>query len=66
VYGDALCSFNPVYGQGTTVAIMESFALRQCLAVGTDDIVRRFFRGADRLIDTLGKSRSAAICGTQA
>jgi 2-polyprenyl-6-methoxyphenol hydroxylase-like FAD-dependent oxidoreductase len=42
VYGDALCSFNPVYGQGMTVAIMESFALRQCLAAGTDDIARRF------------------------
>jgi 2-polyprenyl-6-methoxyphenol hydroxylase-like FAD-dependent oxidoreductase len=52
VYGDALCSFNPVYGQGMTVAIMESLALRQCLAAGTDDIARRFFRAADPLIDT--------------
>ncbi|MDQ6703702.1 MAG: monooxygenase [Pseudomonadota bacterium] len=51
VYGDALCSFNPVYGQGMTVAIMESLALCQCLAAGTDDIARRFFRAADRLID---------------
>jgi 2-polyprenyl-6-methoxyphenol hydroxylase-like FAD-dependent oxidoreductase len=51
VYGDALCSFNPVYGQGMTVAIMESLALRQCLAAGIDDIARRFFRAADRLID---------------
>jgi 2-polyprenyl-6-methoxyphenol hydroxylase-like FAD-dependent oxidoreductase len=52
VYGDALCSFNPIYGQGMTVAVMESFALRQCLAAGTDNIARRFFRAADRLIDT--------------
>jgi 2-polyprenyl-6-methoxyphenol hydroxylase-like FAD-dependent oxidoreductase len=51
VYGDALCSFNPIYGQGMTVAVMESFALRQCLAAGTSDIARRFFRAADRLID---------------
>jgi 2-polyprenyl-6-methoxyphenol hydroxylase-like FAD-dependent oxidoreductase len=51
VYGDALCSFNPVYGQGMTVAIMESLALRQCLAAGTDGIARRFFGAADRLID---------------
>jgi 2-polyprenyl-6-methoxyphenol hydroxylase-like FAD-dependent oxidoreductase len=51
VYGDALCSFNPIYGQGMTVAIMESLALRQCLAGGTGDIAHRFFRAADRLID---------------
>ena len=52
VYGDALCSFNPIYGQGMTIAVMESFALRQCLAAGTDDIARRFFRAAAALIDT--------------
>jgi 2-polyprenyl-6-methoxyphenol hydroxylase-like FAD-dependent oxidoreductase len=52
VYGDALCSFNPTYGQGMTVAVMESFALRQCLEAATNDIARRFFRAADRLIDT--------------
>jgi 2-polyprenyl-6-methoxyphenol hydroxylase-like FAD-dependent oxidoreductase len=51
VYGDALCSFNPIYGQGMTVAVMESFALRQCLEAGTNHIAHRFFRAADRLID---------------
>jgi hypothetical protein len=51
VYGDALCSSNPIYGQGMMVAIMESLALRQCLAAGTDDIARRFFRAVDCLID---------------
>ena len=52
MYGDALCSFNPIYGQGMPIAVMESFALRQCLAAGTDDIARRFFRAAAALIDT--------------
>jgi len=51
VYGDALCSFNPVYGQGMTVACMESLALRACLAVGTHRIARRFFQAASGLID---------------
>ncbi|WP_029583924.1 NAD(P)/FAD-dependent oxidoreductase [Bradyrhizobium sp. URHD0069] len=51
VFGDALCSFNPVYGQGMTVACVESLALRECLAEGTQDIAGRFFRAASRLID---------------
>jgi len=51
VFGDALCSFNPVYGQGMTVACMESLALRECLAAGTQEIAGRFYRAASRLID---------------
>jgi 2-polyprenyl-6-methoxyphenol hydroxylase-like FAD-dependent oxidoreductase len=51
VFGDALCSFNPVYGQGMTVACMESLALRECLSAGTQEIAGRFFRAASQLID---------------
>jgi 2-polyprenyl-6-methoxyphenol hydroxylase-like FAD-dependent oxidoreductase len=51
VYGDALCSFNPVYGQGMTVACTEAVTLRECLAKGSEGIGRRFFRAAGRLID---------------
>ena len=51
VFGDAWCSFNPVYGQGMTVACTEALALRECLAAGPQDIARRFFQAASKLID---------------
>jgi len=31
VTGDAACAFNPVYGQGMSIALVESIALRDCL-----------------------------------
>jgi 2-polyprenyl-6-methoxyphenol hydroxylase-like FAD-dependent oxidoreductase len=51
VVGDAVCSFNPVYGQGMTVACMESLVLTKCLAAGTEGLSRRFFQAISRLID---------------
>jgi len=49
--GDALCAFNPVYGQGMTVAALEAVALRDCLRASRADLSRRYFEQAARIID---------------
>jgi len=52
VMADAMCSFNPIYGQGMTVAALEALLLRRLLAEGAgDDLARRFFAGAAKVID---------------
>jgi 2-polyprenyl-6-methoxyphenol hydroxylase-like FAD-dependent oxidoreductase len=51
VMGDALCSFNPIYTQGMSVAAMESAALDACLRRGEKGLARRFFKEASRIVD---------------
>jgi 2-polyprenyl-6-methoxyphenol hydroxylase-like FAD-dependent oxidoreductase len=51
VFGDAICSFNPVYGQGMTVAANEAMLLHECLAQGDGKLAQRFFKGVTPVID---------------
>jgi 2-polyprenyl-6-methoxyphenol hydroxylase-like FAD-dependent oxidoreductase len=46
VTGDAMCSVNPIYGQGMTLAAMEASCLRETLRQGGDDLASRFFKAA--------------------
>jgi 2-polyprenyl-6-methoxyphenol hydroxylase-like FAD-dependent oxidoreductase len=49
--GDAVCSFNPVYGQGMTVAAMQALALRRHIGAGTARTPSRFFKDIAAVID---------------
>lgn len=56
VLGDALCSFNPIYGQGITVAAQEAQALHSCFAEAralsgvSRRLQRRYFQRASAIV----------------
>jgi len=53
VFGDAICSFNPIYGQGMSAAALEAVALDEELrrVQSSKPLFLRFFAAASRLVD---------------
>ena len=51
VFGDAVCSFNPIYGQGMTVAALQALALRDHVRPGAVPSGHRVRRALARAID---------------
>jgi 2-polyprenyl-6-methoxyphenol hydroxylase-like FAD-dependent oxidoreductase len=49
--GDAISSFNPVYGQGMSVAALEAVALRQTLTSGKRRLSERYFKASGKIVD---------------
>lgn len=65
VTGDALCAFDPTYGQGMSVAAIEAMLLRRCLRDGRHGLAARFFAQAAAQLDapwsiSVGGSAQAA------
>ncbi len=50
VFGDAICSFNPIYGQGMTVAALQAMSLKRCLSGSADGLATRYFHVAAKPI----------------
>ena len=51
VVGDGISSFNPVYGQGMTVAAQQAIVLDGLLGEGRHDLARRFFAATAKVVD---------------
>ncbi|MGW0176900.1 FAD-dependent oxidoreductase [Rhodococcus sp. NPDC003322] len=50
-FADTICCFNPVYGQGMSVAGAQALALRRCLGQGVEALAPRFLHRIRRLLD---------------
>jgi 2-polyprenyl-6-methoxyphenol hydroxylase-like FAD-dependent oxidoreductase len=48
--GDAVCTLNPIHGQGMTVAALQALALRAALGTNDTELPHRFYRAAAEVI----------------
>ncbi|ORA63603.1 FAD-dependent oxidoreductase [Mycobacteroides franklinii] len=53
VIGDAICSLDPIKGQGMTMAVFEAVALRNCLFEGDAGLAHRYFHAVGRRINAV-------------
>lgn len=51
VFGDAISSFNPIYGQGMSAAALEAIELAETLSAGKSNLAPRFFQRAAKVVD---------------
>jgi len=51
VIGDAISSFNPIYGQGMSSAALQAMELKKTLAEGSNHLALRFFPRAGKVVD---------------
>jgi 2-polyprenyl-6-methoxyphenol hydroxylase-like FAD-dependent oxidoreductase len=60
-FSDSICRFNPIYGQGMSVAALEALTLQELLKGGSDlfSIAKAFFDAAAKVID--GPWQMAAV-----
>jgi 2-polyprenyl-6-methoxyphenol hydroxylase-like FAD-dependent oxidoreductase len=49
--GDAICSFNPIYGQGMSSAVLQAVALGETLRGPGDRIEHAFYKRASKVIE---------------
>src|SRR5262249_16856014 len=51
--GDAICSFDPAFGQGMSAAVQEAEALEECLGrtSGPSELQRMYFRSVEEILD---------------
>jgi len=49
--GDGICSYDPAFGHGMSVAALQAEALSECLAARSTDLAHDYFRRVEAIVD---------------